>query len=99
MSIPEPILNQIKCCQGNDGHIAIEPVLLNCGGHICKQCISESSNEISNCLHCKSQHNKRDLLNSTISKLAEITINSYLNDLFQYIETMLKSTLEDLKGF
>jgi hypothetical protein len=40
--ISETLLNQIKCCSPTDGHITIEPILLKCGGNICKQCIIES---------------------------------------------------------
>jgi hypothetical protein len=34
MPIPEAILNQMKCCFFNDGHIAIEPIIASCGGNI-----------------------------------------------------------------
>jgi hypothetical protein len=40
--ISETLLNQIKCCSPTDGHITIEPILLKCGGNICKQCLIES---------------------------------------------------------
>ena len=39
MPIPEAILNQIKCCFLNDGHIAVEPIYVNCGAHACKKCV------------------------------------------------------------
>jgi hypothetical protein len=31
MAIPDQVLNLMKCCFSNDGHIAIEPIPVSCG--------------------------------------------------------------------
>ena len=40
MSIPKEVLNELKCCFFNDGHIAIEPIFIDCGATGCKECIT-----------------------------------------------------------
>ena len=52
MEIPETCLNQLKCCAFNDGHIAIEPVLVKCGANACKECIKSTKGEVIKCFNC-----------------------------------------------
>jgi hypothetical protein len=98
MPIPEAILNQMKCCFFNDGHIAIEPILASCGGNICKKCVIDSKEEAIKCFGCNESHKKGDLLKAPINKLAESMVYSYLNDLFEYMELTLEKCSASVKG-
>jgi hypothetical protein len=91
MSIPEAILNQMKCCFLNDGHIAIEPLIINCGGNVCKKCVVDYNEDVFKCFSCKENHKKVDLKKAPINKLAESMVHTFLNDLFEYVDTILKN--------
>ena len=98
MTIYEDILNQLKCCAFNDGHIAIEPVLVKCGAYICKECIKTAS--VINCYNCNDTHETKDLINSPIYKLSESMVKIYLNDLLEYAkETGKKADINDPRHF
>jgi hypothetical protein len=86
MPIPEPVLNQIKCCFFNDGHIAIEPIQLKCGATACKECVNEANEEKLDCNSCKDKHEKKDLTSIPINKVAETLVHSFLQDLLEYIQ-------------
>ena len=88
MPIPEAFLNQIKCCAFNDGHIAIEPVLVKCGANVCKECIKTT--EVINCYNCNGTHEKKDSINSPINNLSESMVQYYLKDLFEYTKETKK---------
>jgi hypothetical protein len=98
MPIPEAVLNQMKCCLLNDGHIAIEPIQLNCGANACRDCINCAKEEFFTCFSCKGQHEKKDSFNTPVNKLAETLLYSYLTDLFHYTETSLKIASDSIKG-
>ena len=89
MPLHEDILNQLKCCAFNDGHIAIEPVLVKCGANACKECIKTAS--VINCYNCNDTHETKDLINSPINKLSESMVKIYLNDLFDYAKETMKA--------
>jgi hypothetical protein len=95
--IPETLLNQMKCCSSTDGHITIEPVLLRCGGNICKQCIIESDKRFINCFECHGKHKRKHVLESPNNKIVETMVHSFLNDLFQYVDSIFKETTDGLK--
>jgi hypothetical protein len=98
MSLPEAILTQIKCCLSNDGHIIIDPVLLRCKGNACKECVSDSKEEVITCYSCSGKHEKINLLNSTENTLAETLVKTFIDDLFEYTEKRIKKITETLKG-
>ena len=98
MPIPESILNQMKCCLFNDGHIAIEPIAINCGGIACKQCINDLKEKLVLCYSCKGKHEKHDMLKMRINKLAENTMHYFLNDLFEYVEAIYQRPSSSIKG-
>jgi hypothetical protein len=98
MPVPEILLNQIKCCLNNDGHILNEPILLNCGANACKQCVFDSTDLILRCLSCNSSHEKNDLLNEPINKIVESVIKLFSNDLIKYLNESLESSVACLKG-
>ena len=52
MPIPEDLLDQIKCCLNEDGHIVHDPVLLKCGYNACKKCCSDPVVSTFKCLRC-----------------------------------------------
>jgi hypothetical protein len=99
MSIPENILNQMKCCLYNDGHIVHEPILLKCGANACKKCVSDSTNQILKCNFCNCLHELNDLLNSPKNELMEYVVTLFLDDLFQDLNKKLECAAASLKGF
>ena len=98
MPIPKSLLDQMKCCFLNDGHIAIEPITISCGANACKKCVIDSKEEVMKCFSCKENHKKSDLINLPISKLAESMVKTFLNDLFEYVETILEKCSLSLGG-
>ena len=82
MPIPEEVLNGMKCCLFNDGHIAIDPILVSCGATGCKQCLLRSNIEEIDCYSCKRKHRKQDLINTPVIKQVENLVKSYVSDLF-----------------
>ena len=90
MPIPETILNQIKCCAFNDGHIANEPVLVKCGANACKECIKSAEGEVINCYYCNDIHETKDSINSPINILSKSMMEYYLNDLLEYTKETIK---------
>jgi hypothetical protein len=71
MPIAEEVLNVMRCCLLNDGHIAIEPILLSCGAIGCKQCILRSNNEEIDCYSCKGKHRTENFKNTPVIKQVE----------------------------
>jgi hypothetical protein len=98
MPIPEAILNQLKCCLSNDGHVAIEPILVSCGSSVCKKCVIDSKDEAIKCLSCKENHKKSDLTRGPINKVASSMVQTFLNDLFEYVETATQKCSASIKG-
>jgi hypothetical protein len=99
MPIPETILNQIKCCLNNDGHIVNESILVQCGAYACKKCIFDSTiNTKLRCLSCNGSHERNDLLNAPINKMVDSVIELFSNDLIQYLNESLESSVACLKG-
>jgi hypothetical protein len=91
MPIPEAILNQIKCCLNEDGHIVHEPVLLKCGYNACKKCCSDQVVSTVKCLRCHAIHEKTELINAPNNKAIDFIIQTFLNDLFQDLNFKLES--------
>ncbi len=91
MPIPEDVLNQIKCCLNEDGHIVHEPVVLKCGYNACKKCCSDPVVSNVKCLRCHAIHDKNELLNAPNNKLADSIIQTYLNDLYQDLNLKVES--------
>jgi hypothetical protein len=98
MPITEAILNQLKCCFSNDGHIAIEPILVSCGDNACKKCAVDSKEEAIKCFGCNENHKKSDLIKGPINKVAVSMVQTFLNDLFDYVETTLDKCSALVKG-
>jgi hypothetical protein len=98
MPITEAILNQLKCCFSNDGHIAIEPILVSCGDNACKKCVVDSKEEAIKCFGCNENHKKSDLIKGPINKVAVSMVQTFLNDLFDYVETTLDKCSALVKG-
>ena len=98
MQIQKEVLNELKCCFFNDGHIAIEPIQVSCGAIGCKECICSSKEELIDCYSCKDKHVKRGLINKPKIKVVENVVISCLNDLFEYTRENLKNTFDLLKG-
>ena len=98
MPISENLLDQMKCSFHNNGHIAIEPITISCGANACKKCVIDSKEEIIKCFSCKENHKKEDLIKSPISKLAESMVQTFLNDLFEYVEAILEKSAASVKG-
>jgi hypothetical protein len=98
MPIPENILNQIKCCLNNDGHIVNESILVQCGANACKKCIFDSTNTTLRCFSCNGSHEKNDLLNAPINKMVKSVIHVFSNDLIHYLNGSLESSVACLKG-
>jgi hypothetical protein len=99
MPIPEKILNQMRCCFSDDGHIVQEPLLLKCGLNACKKCVDNSATATLNCFGCNGTHDKKDFIDAPIVKIVDSLIHSFLDDLFEDLEDKLKSTCDLLKGF
>jgi hypothetical protein len=54
MPISQKILNLIRCCLSDDGHIIIiEPVNLICGLNACKKCVDDSTLTTIQCFGCR----------------------------------------------
>ena len=98
MSIPEALLNQMKCCLFDDGHIAIEPIQISCGANACKQCINSINDEIKHCYSCNQTHEKKDIIYTSINKLAESLLQIFLSDVCKYVEKKLESASFAIKG-
>ena len=84
MPLSEAVLNLIKCCLSNDGHILIDADVLKCTSSACRECISNSL------LHL--QWKKNDLLNATVNTVAKILVENFIADLF---EKRIKSISEN----
>jgi|LakMenEpi03Aug12_release.lakeMendotaPanAssembly.Ray.scaffolds.fasta_scaffold2223640_1 hypothetical protein len=67
MPIPDSILNHIKCCLNDDGHIVHEPILLKCGANGCKKCVFGSTDLRFKCFSCDGYHVKSDFLEAPIN--------------------------------
>jgi hypothetical protein len=98
MPIAEKVLNGMKCCLFNDGHIAIEPILVSCGAIGCKQCLLRSNIEEIDCFSCKGKHRTQDLKNIPVIKQVEDLIKSHVSDLFDYVKENLEKTTSSLEG-
>ena len=98
MTIPDAIINQMKCIIYNDGHFAIEPIQMNCGANGCKKCINESKDDLIKCFGCKGEHQKKDLINLPINKLGETMVHTYLYDLLEYVDNSLKNISASISG-
>jgi hypothetical protein len=100
MSIPEVLLNQLKCCLNNDGHIVNEAIVLKCAGIACKNCFEDlkAENLILNCYKCNRKHDKKVLLVAPRCELAETLIRTFIGDFFNYIENNMKLTSETIKS-
>ena len=98
MPISEEVLNHIKCCLYNDGHIAVEPILLSCGAIGCKQCVSRSRSEEIECFSCKQKHETDDLKKSLVIRPIENIVKSYVSDLLEYVKINLDKTASLLEG-
>jgi hypothetical protein len=98
MPIPKEVLNVMKCCFFNDGHIAIEPISVNCGAFGCKQCLLVSSIEEIDCYSCKGKHKMQDLINTPVFKTVENLVKSHVSDLLEYIKVRLDKTASSLEG-
>ncbi len=98
MPIPEEVLNVMKCYFLNDGHIAIDPILVSCGATGCKQCLLRSNIEEIDCNSCKGKHKTKDLINTPIIKQNENLVKYYVSDLFEYVKVNLDKTASSLEG-
>jgi hypothetical protein len=98
MPIPEAILNQLKCCFFNDGHIAIEALLLSCGSSVCRKCVVDSKENVFQCFSCNENHKISDLIKAPVIKVAESIVKTFINDLFDYVETTLEKCSAAVKG-
>ena len=96
MPVPDALLNQIKCCLSNDGHILIDPVVLKCKGNACKECLSDSKEEAIHCYSCNGKHQKKDLINAIENTVAKTLVDNFMGDLFEYTENRIKSISENL---
>ena len=88
----------LKCCFFNDGHIAVEPILVSCGAIGCKECIAVSKTQEIECYSCKGKHPVKDLKNTPVIKPMEDIVKSSLNDLFEYAKGNFEKTFNLLKG-
>ena len=98
MPIPEELINQLKCCLNDDGHIVRDPVVFECGGNACRICINELKLDSAKCYNCAEIHEKKDLINQQKLVDVENIVNSNLNDLFEYVKMNLEKTYDLLKG-
>ena len=98
MSLTEDILYQIKCCLSNDGHIIIDPVILQCKGNACKECLVDSKEEVISCYSCNGKHEKKDLVNSAGNTAAETLVQSLIGDLFEYTDKRIEKITENFKS-
>ena len=98
MPIAEQVLNGMKCCFFNDGHIPIEPILVSCGAFGCKQCLLRSNIEEIDCYSCKGKHRTQHLKNTPVIKQVENLVKSYFSDLFEYVKENLDKTASSLEG-
>ena len=95
MSIPDYVLNEIKCCLHEDQHIILEPVLLKCGGNACKGCINNCNKSSVKCFKCNSLHTKHDY---TENKSTESFIRFVMRDLSKDLDLEINSIKDVLKG-
>jgi hypothetical protein len=98
MPIPQELLNQLKCCLSDDGHISVDAVVFECGGNACKICVSELLFESNKCYSCDQIHEKKDLIKSPSNTLAKTLIKLNLNELFEYLDDKFREVNECLKG-
>ena len=91
MPLEEKLLEKLKCCLHDDGHIVIEPLQIKCGGNACLTCINEIKEESKECFKCKKAHAKDDLINSIPNEIAETLVEISINDLFKYLQEKLQS--------
>jgi hypothetical protein len=87
-TIPDYVLNEIKCCLHEDQHILLEPVILKCGGNACKGCINDINKSSFKCFKCNLNHNKNDFIEN---KSIESLIRFVMKDLSKNIDDEIKS--------
>ena len=80
MPITSAIKKQLKCCLVEDFHLAIEPILLKCGGNACKECISSSNETSFYCFNCDNVHEKIELKEAPINKIVESVMQYFLSE-------------------
>jgi hypothetical protein len=93
MPIPEDLLNQIKCCLNEDGHIVHEPVLLKCGNNACKKCCSDPVVSTVKCLRCHAIHDKNELFSALNNKTIDSIIRLFLRDVIKWAPRLIKWAL------
>ena len=90
MSIPKEVLSELKCCFHNDGHIAIESILVSCDAIGCKEYIRTSKKEVIECFKCKGQHPTGTLKNFPVIKAFEEIFKLNASDSFEYSKVYLE---------
>ena len=98
MPLNQIIIDELRCCLDENEHIVLEPILLKCGRNGCKDCIKKSNESEIQCHYCKEKHSTKDLLDSSVNKIADVLVNSSLPDLFDYLEAKLKLAMSALTG-
>lgn len=94
-TIPDYVLNEIKCCLHEDQHILLEPVLLKCGGNACKGCIDDHTKSSFKCFKCNLTHDKIDFIeNKSIESLIRFVMKDLSKNLDHEIKSM-KSLLSE----
>ena len=85
MSIPENILQKLKCCVSNPEHYIHEPVQLNCcSRNACKACIKNLNEEFK--CNCQRVNKKIAYLNATTNETAEVLKETFIKPIMTEIE-------------
>ena len=98
MSIHKEVLSELKCCFLNDGHIAIEPILVSCGAIGCKECICSVKEELIECSNCNGKHKTKEFENAPVIIAFENIVKFFVSDLIQFAKLNLEKTTDLLKG-
>jgi hypothetical protein len=65
---------------------------------MCKKCVIDSKKAAIKCHSCNENHKKCDIIKGPINKVAESLVQTFLNDLFEYVEIAMKKYSESVKG-
>ena len=86
MPLEEKLLENLKCCLHDDGHVVIEPLQLKCGGVACQTCVTDKKATTTKCFECKKEHSENDFINTSPNKIAQILIEVNVKDIFKYLK-------------
>ena len=91
-------LDEFRCCLSDDKHFIIQPITLTkCGHSACKECFPKDNQKFVKCKKCEVV-SQFDFTASQVSTAFKIAIKFLYENMFQELEKVTSSKLNDLKS-